>query len=271
MNWLRFCIALKIYICCSVFCFSQQNLHLSALASTAKSHAAMSDTNVWAVQNNPAALAFSPRISAGFAHKNHYSLKGVNSLQANIAGNTPFIAIGGSYQLFGNEFYKIGTASIQCARKIGKQMAIAIGGNIFFAHKEFEEFTNKPIIAPNIAFLGRTKNKFSYAFHIVNPFPNRNSNIYNKSAFKIGGAYSSITNLSISTLLQKIENEALSIHAGVEYNIFNTLVAQIGFSNNYTPISFGVDVRLKTIRLGVACEFHSHLGTSNILSLSAFL
>lgn len=253
------------------FLFAQQNHHFLALPSAAKSYAAMSDTNVWAVQNNPAALAFSPRISAGFAHKNHYTVKGLNSLQANIAGNTTFAAIGASYQLFGNEFYQIGTASIKLAKQIGEQFAIAIGSNVFFAYKELKEYRNKPQIAPDIAFLGRTKNKFYYSFHIVNPLPNRNSSLYNKSTYKIGGAYSGIARLDISTLLQKTETEPLTIHAGVEYNVFSILVAQVGFSNSYTPISFGIDAHIKNIRLGTACEFHSYLGISNILSISAFL
>ncbi|MCL2327042.1 MAG: hypothetical protein FWC39_00870 [Bacteroidetes bacterium] len=251
--------------------FAQQNHSFLALPSAAKSYAAMTDTNLWAVQNNPAALAFAPRINAGFAHKNYYSIKGLNMLQANVVGNTTFAAIGGSYQLFGNEFYQIGAASVKLAKQLGERFAFAIGGTVFFAYKEMEEYSEKPTIAPDIAFLGRTKNKFSYAFHIINPLPNRNSSLYNKSTYKIGGAYNGITNLNISTLLQKTETEPISVHAGVEYSVFNILVAQVGFSNSYTPISFGIDARIKNIRLGVACEFHSYIGISNILSISAFL
>ncbi|MDR0940616.1 MAG: hypothetical protein LBM68_00145 [Bacteroidales bacterium] len=251
--------------------FAQQENHFLALPSAAKSYAALCDTTVWAVQNNPAALAFSPRVSAGIAHKNHYSIKGLNSFQANVAGNTPFAAIGTSFQLFGNEFYQIGSASLQLAKQIGEQCAIAIGGTVFFAYKELQEYTEKPTIAPDIAFLGRTKHKFSYAFHIVNPLPNRNSKVYNKSTYKIGGAYSGIKHLNVSTMLQKTETEPLSIHAGVEYSLFNILVTQIGFSNSSAPVSFGIDAYLKNIRFGIACEFHSYLGISNLLSVSAFL
>ena len=250
--------------------FAQQNYSFLALPSAAKSYAAMTDTNLWAVQNNPAALAFAPRVSAGFAHKNFYSIKGLNMLQANVVGNTRFAAIGASYQLFGNEFYQIGTASVKLAKQIGERFSFAIGGNIFFAYKEMEEYS-KPTIAPDISFLGRTKNKFSYAFHIVNPLPNRNSSLYNKSTYKAGGAYGGITDLTISAMVQKTETEPVSIHAGVEYNVLNILTAQVGFSNRYTPVSFGIDASIKNIRLGIACEFHSYMGISNIFSISAFL
>jgi len=252
------------------FLFAQQNHSFLALPSAAKSYAAMGDTTVWAVQNNPAALAFAPSVSAGFAHKNHYSVKGLNSMQASAAGNAKFLAIGGSYQFFGNEFYQIGAASLKLAKQIGEQFAFAIGGTVFFAHKEMEEYC-KPAVAPDIAFLGRTKSKFSYAFHIVNPLPNRESSLYNKSTYKIGGAYSGIADLNISAMLQKTETEPVSIHAGAEYCVFNILTAQIGFSNSYTPISFGINARIKNICLGAACEFHSYIGISNILSISASL
>ncbi len=251
--------------------FAQQNHHFLSLPSAAKSYAAMTDTNLWAVQNNPAAMAFAPQISAGIAHKNLYSVKGLNMFQANIVGNTTFASIGSYFQIFGNEFYQIGTASVKLAKQLGEQYALAIGGTAFFAYKEMEEYAKKPVIIPDIAFLGRTKSKFSYAFHIVNPLPDRNSNLLNKSTYKVGGAYAGISNVNASAMLQKTESESLTAHVGVEYTVFNILVAQLGLSNSGTPISFGIDAMAKNIRLGVACEFHSYLGISNILSISAFL
>jgi hypothetical protein len=249
---------------------AQQNVHVSALPSAAKSFAAMSDTNVWAVQNNPAALAFAPRFAAGFAHKNYYSLKEVNALQANAAYNAKFLALGAAYSLFGNEFYRVGVASVKLARQLGDFFAIAIGGSMLTAYKEMEEYSST-VITPDVAFLGRTKAKFSYAFHVVNPFPRRNSTLYNKSTYKIGAAYAGIRNLNVQGMLQKTETEYLTAHLGLEYTAFRVLALHMGFSNSNTPFSFGIDAIVKQFRMGAACEFHSYMGISTVLALAVSL
>ncbi|MDR1762036.1 MAG: hypothetical protein LBR55_06260, partial [Bacteroidales bacterium] len=130
MKFASFFCALVFYFCNAASSFAQQNHSFLALASAGKSYAAMNDTSVWAVQNNPAALAFAPAIAVGFAHKNCYFIKDLHSLQANVAGNTKFAAAGISYQFFGNEFYQIGTASVKLAKQIGEKFAIAVGSNI---------------------------------------------------------------------------------------------------------------------------------------------
>lgn len=245
--------------------YGQTYVQLPENNNIGNASANINSENIWAIQNNPAALSFIPRYSIGVNYKNMYSINDIINCNTNVAYVSNYNAFGLSVNAFGNSNFNVFHSKFVIAKKINMKTSLGLSCNYYTFSQISSEYIHN-FLTPEIAFYSKPVDYFSYGIHIINPVKIFQNSTSSASVYKIGGNYNGIKNFTISSYLQKVEHESFQYFGGVEYLVNNILGLQCNVSNTNQPIACGVCYKSSKFESVYSAEIHTYLGVSHTIS-----
>jgi len=102
-------------------------------------------------------------------------------------------------------------------------------------------------------------------FHAYNPVGGKFGNDKQEklaSVYTIGLGYEASDKFFVSTEIQKEENKAVNINAGVQYKFLPQLLFRAGIATSTSIVYGGIGIQLKAFRLDITISKHPQLGIS---------
>jgi hypothetical protein len=163
----------------------------------------------------------------------------------------------------GGPLYKESILGFAYGRKIGTKADIGLGFDYFTVNASGYG------VASALAFRGGA------IFHLTDAVQT-GVYVYNPVGMKIGESgeeklssvysaglgYDASSQLFIGAEAQKVEDQPLTINAGLQYRFGDRLLARAGISSATSVYYIGFGVQLKILRLDATASFHPYLGVT---------
>jgi hypothetical protein len=227
--------------------------------------------DVWAVYNNPAALAYVENIDAGLHYENQFTMTQLGIS----AGAFALPALTGTFGFdlahFGVEDYGETRIGIGYGKKLSKKLSLGVHFNyhlLNFAsgYPDFYTFTGE------VGLVAMPLDNLFIGAHVFNPtFAKLNSKYEDPVPviFEIGAGYRIAGKLMLVAEIEKEQHDEMSPRFGIDYSLFKSMSLRSGVSFNPVEVCFGLGwVAKKRINIDFAFYHHETLGYSPQISLA---
>jgi hypothetical protein len=210
---------------------------------------------------NQAALANFKSFSAGVFSERRFLLQDLSLSQVAFALPTS----SGNFGLNGSYFGGVDFNEVQIGLAYGRRLSnvLAIGAQFNYYNFHIAGYGNASTINFEAGLLMRLSEQLNAGIHINNPTRsglNKNTDEKLPSIYTAGLSYEPSGKVVIMAEMQKIENRAVSINAGLEYIFHKKLSARGGFSSGTSTYFFGAGLSLQNFKLHAITSIHQHLG-----------
>lgn len=231
-------------------------------------------SDVWAVYNNQAAMAFIGKPAFGADAENRFLIRELNRYAIAAILPTRAGVFGISASFYGNKLYSEGKTGLSYARSFGKRISAGVQLDYLFVHLA-ESYGTKHLFTCELGLLGKVTRNLTLATHIFNPL-NVKLSAYNNeripAKIRFGLQYHFFDGLFASVEVEEKFSERPSFHAGVEYRLLKWSFLRTGVSiSDYAVCSLGVGLMLKWLAVDMAASYHPVLGISQKLSVTFYL
>ena len=253
--------------------FAQYDNYSAGAKSKALSDASLTFSNLWAVFNNQAAMAFSDNKAIGVFAENKFGLKELNT--GALAFTYPLEKAG----VLGLSIYSFNQSVLFSRQKFGLAYALKLGNNfssgmqLNLIRSFTAEYGSAFSFCGEIGLYFKMNEKTSLGVHVFNPTSSR----YNKSnneriptLMRIGLAYQISEN---SILLAELENSSINsfnFKGGLVYQISERLSMRASVKSYPFASAFGLEISTKKININLALQFHQVLDISPGISLDHY-
>lgn len=234
-------------------------------------HASLCNVDVLAAFNNPGALGYLPRSSAGIFYDNRFLLPDLGTAGLSVAGAfRKFGVFNLAFSRFGGRLFNRNRVSFSYARTFGPYLSAGMSFNyhyLFFAdlYGRAHTFTGE------LGILARPSRDFSIGFHLVNPVRQRIAAFDNErlpALVRFGIGYLWAGKLRTNVDVEKDIDRPFATRLGLEYQPVTQLFIRAGVSTGPVTAAFGVGVRFGPVQLDMASGYHQVLGFSPQAGLS---
>jgi hypothetical protein len=246
------------------FCLSAQTGYPDAGGRTnGMGNASVALTDVFSIQNNPAAMAFAEQAAVGLSTQNFFMVEGgINAYYG--AGIIPVKstgAIGISAHYTGDQTFNQTKIGIGYGRKLADQLSVGV--QLDYVGTRTGEVGNGQAFTFDIGVLYSPTKTISIGAKAFNPIRAENG-MDNPEELP------AIINAGFSwkpsdKVLFCIEGEQnldydLRIKSGLEYRIIDEIYLRGGYISNPSMFTSGIGIKLKTFQLDASAQFHQQLG-----------
>lgn len=254
-----------VFVCCnSIFSSFCQESNFSSGMFAGENCILATDTNVWAVQTNPALLAYCGQTEVGAAYSTNYLATDMVCSRINACTRMKQLTTAVSATIFGNTHFRESCFSGSIARKLNFYNALAVKSTIT---RQFqEEYTPKLSVYPEFAYFGEQK-KLSYGIHIVNPL-----RLFRQSSRAIF-VTKLIVNYRIndivycSGMFSQKTDVAPTVSLGIGAKPSKYLQAGISYSTHETPVTLLLQIPLERIQCYYETAYNYYLGMTHSMGL----
>lgn len=221
----------------------------------------ISHADAFSFSFNQAALANFKSFSAGIFSERRFLLQELSLVQVAFAlpGSSGNFGLNGSY--FGGVDYNEAHIGFAYGRNLGEKISVGAQFNYFNFHAR--GYGNASTINFEAGVLIRLTEQLNAGLHVNNPTSsrlNKNSDEKLPSIYTAGLSYEPSDKVVIMAEMQKTENRAVSINAGLEYIFHERLSARGGFSSGTSSYFIGAGLALQNFKLHAITSIHQHLG-----------
>lgn len=253
----------------SVELFGQMPPELNGARAAATGMAAVTITDIWAIQNNIGALAGLEVPVIAFSYNTRLQLQELTTFGA-LAGIPLKHGVAAvSFSRFGTGAYRIQTAGIGYSHKIN---IFSLGVKLSYLQQSIEGYASSGTLITEAGGKAELFPNLYFAAHAYN---------LSQSSFSYGGesrlipvilkaGFIYLPSDKISLLIQTFKdvNFPASFSAGIDYQIIKSLSLRTGISTAPVTGSFGLEFRLHRFSFGYAFRQHNHLGALHHISTS---
>ncbi|MCQ2959311.1 MAG: hypothetical protein MJ198_03870 [Bacteroidales bacterium] len=252
-----------VFIFCSLpfSIFSQETQYTSGTFS-GKGSILSYAKNVWAIQTNPALLAFCAPTGIGVSYITNYSISDMVCARINACTQMKQISCGTSLLHYGNLHFSESYFSTCFSRKINSHNAIGIKFNIL--SQKQEEYGTSRFIFPELSYYGEFE-KTLFGISIVNPLQIVNRNKYIHSTFAIQGEYKVSKLISIGGNAQ-LEDNKMEVAIGSGFTVNRFVKTTITYRNTESPVTFAIQIPLHNFVCEYETSINFYLGFSHMIS-----
>lgn len=225
--------------------------------------------DVWAAENNVAALAFAKDPALGAFLENRFLMKEL-SYKA-FAANLPITkgSIGISAGQYGYQQFNDNKLGLSYSRLLGENIAMGIQLN--YTHLKIAEgYGNNNAFSGNIGLLAKITDQLFIGTSIINPTKTSLAEYQNEkypTILKMGFSYSFSDKLLIGVEIDKNMEESSILKSGIEYHPIDILYLRAGISTRPTVSTFGFGLKFHKFQFDFSSSFHSVMGFSPQISL----
>jgi len=262
MKWLA---AILILLLPSLLLAQIGNPHMGA-RSAAMGHASVTNTDVWAVHHNQAALAFLEESAVGISYEsrfltNELAQKGaVGAIKLKNHGT-----IGINVSQFGYSQFNDNKFGLGYALRLAKD--ISIGAQVNYQYIAFgaNDYGSLSVLTSEVGVLARLTDAISLGAHVYNLNYAKVSDYADEHLpmiFRLGAGVQFSEQFTGSAEVEKSLEQDANIKLGAEYVFFEKLSLRGGLNTQPFSNSFGLGYRIKGLDIDVAANYHSVLGYS---------
>lgn len=218
--------------------------------------------NVWAIQVNPAQLAYCNETELGVAYNTNFLLTNMVCTRVNAITQMKQLSLGASMVVFGNSHYQELYCQLCTSRKINNHNALSVKFNVVNQHQD--EYGNTLSLLPEVAYFGELK-QLSYGVHIINPFRFVSTNDA-LSVYKIQSGYAITTAVSVTACIVKIGDYEPFLTLGGTYCFHEKYMCTIAYRNLSNPLEFSIQIPIHQCVVEYETNVNFYLGLSHTIS-----
>ena len=220
----------------------------------------VTDTTVWAVQTNPALLAYCERTEVGATYTTNYLATDMVCSRVNACTKMKQLTTAVSATMFGNTHFRESYFSGSVARKLNTYNALAVK---FTITRQFqEEYAPKLSVIPEFAYFGEQK-KLSYGIHIINPLRLFRQSKNSISSTKLLFNYRINDVVYWSGMFLKKTDLTPTLSIGIGAKLYKHLQAGISYSTHETPITLLLQIPFGRIQCYYETAYNYYLGMNH--------
>lgn len=260
MNRLLLLLTLLYYF--SNSCFSQGWNPVGA-RSNSLAGASVTLVDVWAVHQNPGAVAQLKTISAGIYYDSRFLTKELQNQAIAVAVPLKKGVLMSGAQLFGYEQYRHTRVGLGYALQLSEKFSAGVQGNIQ-SLRLGNNYGSSVNATAEAGFLAQINEKWNVGFSITNIGRQRISNLEDRfnSVMRLGTSYSPSSKVKVIGEIQKDVIYQITFRGALEYLPVKQLALRVGAQTGAANFSFGFGYVSKTILLDIGTKYHQQLGWS---------
>lgn len=222
--------------------------------AAAMGRSSVCEQGIWALQNNPAGLAYLKGWGFGLYYENQWMLKETAFKNAGVSKSFDGIGcIGLSVSQFGGNNYNENKFGIAYARDFGPYLQMGLQIDYLLIHWG-ENYPNRGSPGIELGIQSQVTEKLRLGAYLFNPWP---------IVMRFGLAYQFTEDFIAQCELEKNNEKAgMPIRCGFEYTIFSRFSLRAGAQCNPNLLTFGVGYEIKHLHVDVAAQWHQLLGAS---------
>ena len=224
--------------------------------------------DVFSFTNNQASLAQMKSAAAGVYGERRFMLNELGLYQLAIAVPTNSGNFGFKAGYFGFSEYNESQMGLAYARKLGSKVDLGVQFN--YNGIQLSGYGNSSAINFEIGTIFHLTDKLNAGIHAYNPAGGKygkNSEEKLASIYTVGLGYDASDKFFVSAEIEKEEDQAVNVNAGMQYRFLPQFMGRAGIATNTSNVYAGVGLFLKTFRLDVVASYHPQLGVTPGLML----
>jgi hypothetical protein len=234
--------------------------------AAAMGRTAVCEQGLWALQNNPAGLAYLSGWHFGIYYENQWLLKETAFKSGGIAKAIDGIGCFGlSVNQFGGSDYHENKFGIAYARGFGPYLQLGLQFDYLLLHWG-ENFPNRGTPGFELGAQSQLTKRLRLGAYLFNPIPFKLKTLNEDRlpiVMRFGVAYQLADNFISQCELEKnSEQRGMQLRCGLEYVVFNDFSLRAGAQYNPNILTFGAGYEFKHICVDVAAQLHQLLGAS---------
>lgn len=226
--------------------------------------------DIWATENNPAALSFLKSWGAGFSYESSFLLPELSTRTAIFTHPVQNGSFGLSFQQFGYSAYNENKIGLSYGQTLSKRFSLGIQLN-YLNTRISEGYGNNSALSGNIGLYSILSDKLSLAVLIVNPNRAQLATFEDErypTKLNLGLIYEFSKKVQLLSEISKDIDYEASVKVGIEYQAIDKLYLRAGYATEPALSTFGFGLNLDKFRMDFASGFDSNLGFSPQLSIS---
>lgn len=257
---------LSIYLLLINRCYGIDLTRAVGGRSAAMGRTSVAEQNVWALQNNPAGIAFLQGWHFGLYYENQWLLKETAFKNGVITKDIKgFGVVGLSVNQFGGSDYHENKFGIAYARDFGPYLQMGLQIDYLLFHLG-ENYPNRGAPSFELGIQSQITEKLRLGAYLFNPIHVKlktNNEDPLPIVIRLGLAYQFSENFIGQCEVEKaIDKTGINLRSGFEYMLFNSFFIRAGAQYNPNLLSFGVGYKIQNLNVDVAAQLHQTLGAS---------
>ena len=222
--------------------------------------------SVWALQNNPAGIAFLRGWQSGVYYENQWLLKETSFTSGALVKEVPSVGCFGlSVCQFGGSHYSETKFGLAYARDFGPYLQVGLQAEYLLLHWG-ENYPIRGAPSFSLGAQSQVTEKLRLGFCLFNPIQISIKTINEDrlpTMMRFGLSYQ-FSDDFIGQCEAERDNsrEGIRLGAGIEYLIAGKISFRAGAQSNPNILSFGVGYQLGKIQTDIAAQMHQSLGAS---------
>lgn len=256
----------KIFIILIIFLFSNRCYSLDLTRTIGGRVAAMGRTSVceqslWALQNNPAGLAYLTGWHFGIYYENQWLLRETAFKSGGVTKAFNGIGCFGlSISQFGSSNYNENKFGIAYARDFGPYLQLGLQFDYLLLHQG-EPYPNRGSLGFELGVQSQVTQRLRLGAYL-----------FNTLVLRFGLSYQIADNFIAQCELEKDrEKTGMQVRCGFEYTVFKAFSLRAGAQYNPKILSFGAGYAFKHVTVDVAGQLHQLLGASLQIGITGFI
>lgn len=209
---------------------------------------------------NQASLAGFKKISAGVYGERRFMMADLNSYQLAFALPAPGGNFGLQANYFGSSSYNQTALGLAYARNLGKT---DVGVQFNYYQIKATGYGNASAINFEAGAILHVSDQFQAGIHIYNPTRasiGKNGEEKLPFIYSFGLGYDASEKFFIGAEIEKVEDQSISVNAGLQYSFDEKLFARAGISSATSSFYLGVGFLWSGFRIDVTASLHPGLG-----------
>jgi hypothetical protein len=221
---------------------------------------------LWAMQNNPAGMAYLDKFSLGLYYENRWLLPETAYKSAALAAPTKFGCLGLSFNQFGSSKYSENKFGLAYAKAFGPYLQIGLQLDYLLISLG-NEYGRQSAITFELGIQSQVTEKLRLGTYIFNPVSFKLEQSINQEklpiVFRFGAAYQFTKDfVGLCEIEKNTDHEGVSLRGGLEYEVLKNFYLRAGAQINPGILSFGLGYEIRFARIDVAAQLHQMLGAS---------
>lgn len=225
--------------------------------------------NVWAADNNPAAITGIKNSQLGVYSEQRFNQS--NNKLANITGVIPtkYLSVGAHVNYYGYSVFNQQKLGLSLGKELSRQFALGV--QMSYIATNIQDYGNSGAFVTSLGIHTQLMDKVKIGVILFNLTQAKFAeNLEEKipSYGRIGLVYDISRKVLVQAEADQILNQKLIMRGGLSYKIHEVISLAIGACSNPAYYTFGTAIRIKSLKMDIASSFHEVLGFTPHLGVS---
>ncbi len=266
---------LLLFISVGIALSAQTTTSVGGARAAGMANAGITNTDVWAVFNNPAAYSWLNNKTAGLYYENRFLMKETG--YGALAFSSPLMGgnIGFGYSHFGYSLFQSDKFALGFSQQLFKNFALGLQVN-YFSVRQADYYGNLNSLTFEAGVMSKPNDKLSVGVYVFNPINLsyfEDTDLKMPVALRLGFSYLFSKSLLLSVETGKAINGYTPVfRSGIEYSINEQFAVRTGVAMSPIEYSFGLgyknNFQKNKIGFDLAYSYHEVLGSTPKLSIN---